>query len=368
AVLLEQVRDGAEAVIVADRVLASLSRPARVGDQQVVPRASVGLALAGPGTTADELVRDADVAMYHAKRKGAGGYEQFEPSMRELVVLDRALEADLRVAVDEGQFELVYQPILRLGSETPDDAVPAAACDSANLTGAEALLRWRHPTRGPVAPGEFIAVAERTGVIVPIGRWVVRAACREAAGWPPGPHGPLTVAVNVSARQLADPGLLEDVAGALAVSGLAPHRLLLEITETALADGSDVTLGRLRALKALGVQLAIDDFGTGYSSLAYLQRFPVDVLKIDKAFVDGVHGTATSGPAIVRAIVALGHALGLRTVGEGVETAAQCAALRALGCGYGQGYLFARPLPPGELAARFGAAAARREAGLAGVA
>jgi EAL domain-containing protein (putative c-di-GMP-specific phosphodiesterase class I) len=218
------------------------------------------------------------------------------------------------------------------------------------VAGAEALLRWEHPTRGPVPPAEFIPRAERTGVIGAIGRWVVHAACREAATWPPGAAGPRTVAVNVSARQLADPRLVDDVADALAAARLPAERLLLEITETTLAENTEATLARLHALKALGVRLAIDDFGTGYSSLAYLQRFPVDVLKIDKAFVDGVARDA-SDAAIARAVVALGQALGLRTVAEGIEEAAQYDALRALGCGYGQGYLFARPLTPEAFAA-----------------
>jgi diguanylate cyclase (GGDEF)-like protein len=346
AVLLDHVADPGDALTVVDRVLAALARPVAVGAAHLVPRASVGVAHAAPGMSADDLVRDADVAMYHAKRRGAGGYELFVPAMREAVVVERAFEADLGAALDAGEFRLVYQPILALDGAAP--AAPAA------VTGAEALLRWEHPTRGLVSPAEFIQRAERTGLIVAIGRWVLRTACRDAATWPHGAGGPPTVAVNVSARQLADPRLVDDVTDALASARLPAERLLLEITETTLAEDTEATLARLQALKAVGVRLAIDDFGTGYSSLAYLQRFPVDVLKIDKAFVDGV-ARDESDAAIVRAIVALAEALGVRTVAEGIEEPTQCAALRALGCAQGQGYLFARPLPPDALAALLGA-------------
>jgi diguanylate cyclase (GGDEF)-like protein/PAS domain S-box-containing protein len=339
AVLLDHVPDEGAGVVV-ERVLAALARPVAVGLERLVPRGSLGLAYATPDMTADDLVRDADVAMYHAKRQGAGGHALFVPAMREAVVHERALEAALRSALGADEFRLVYQPILALAAVAAGEA---AAGDPPTIIGAEALVRWHHPTLGVVSPADFIPLAERTGLIVEIGRWVLRAACREAAAWPPGADGPLTITVNVSARQLADAGLTDDVAAALAASGLPAARLLLEITESTLAENTEATLARLHALKALGVRLAIDDFGTGYSSLAYLQRFPVDVLKIDKAFIDGVaHGGSEA--AIARAVVALGDALGLRTVAEGVETAAQCAELRALGCGYGQGYLFARPL------------------------
>jgi diguanylate cyclase (GGDEF)-like protein len=351
AVLLENVRDEADATTVAERVLAAVSTPAAVGGRLVGPRASVGIARAAPGTSAEELLRDADTAMYDAKARGAGGLVHFAPAMREAVVTQRALEADLRAAADAGEFRLAYQPIVAL-----DDGAGGSAAGGACVAGVEALLRWTHPARGAIPPAEFIPIAERTGAIMAVGRWVLEAACREAAGWRARGGAPApSVTVNVSARQLDDAGLVDDVRSALAAAGLPAARLVLEITESALMQNTELTLARLHALKSLGVQLAVDDFGTGYSSLAYLQRFPVDVLKIDKSFVDGV---ALGGPdaALARTIVALGQMLGLRTVAEGVEDAAQRDHLRALGCGYAQGYLFARPLAPDALAALLSAA------------
>jgi diguanylate cyclase (GGDEF)-like protein len=301
AVLLDHVADPGDALTVVDRVLAALARPVAVGAAHLVPRASVGVAHAAPGMSADDLVRDADVAMYHAKRRGAGGYELFVPAMREAVVVERAFEADLGAALDAGEFRLVYQPILALDGAAP--AAPAA------VTGAEALLRWEHPTRGLVSPAEFIQRAERTGLIVAIGRWVLRTACRDAATWPHGAGGPPTVAVNVSARQLADPRLVDDVTDALAAARLPAERLLLEITETTLAETRRPRSRGCRRSRRSASASRSTTSGTGYSSLAYLQRFPVDVLKIDKAFVDGV-ARDESDAAIVRAIVALGQALG----------------------------------------------------------
>jgi EAL domain-containing protein (putative c-di-GMP-specific phosphodiesterase class I) len=257
-------------------------------------------------------------------------------------VLERLeLEADLRRALADPERELrvVYQPIVALDDE--------------RVVGFEALVRWQHPTRGAVSPARLIPVAEATGLIVPLGAWVLRTACRQAARWAEsdvlGPAAPY-VSVNLSGRQLEGAGLADEVARAVAAAGLDPSRLLLEITESVLMQRADAALHTLNALKALGVRLAIDDFGTGYSSLAYLQRFPVDTLKIDKAFVDGV-ANGGSAAALASGIVGLATTLGLRCVAEGIERPEQAARLRAAGCGYGQGYLFARPLPADEATA-----------------
>jgi EAL domain-containing protein (putative c-di-GMP-specific phosphodiesterase class I) len=243
------------------------------------------------------------------------------------------LAADLGRAVQEGQFQLAYQPEVHLLS--------------GRIVGLEALLRWRHPTRGQLAPGDFIPLAEDSGTIVPVGRWVLQEACRQAKAWQerwPGTP-PLAIAVNLSARQLQHPAIVEEVGAALADAGLDPPSLVLEITETVVMEELDAAVAILGQLRGLGVRLALDDFGTGYSSLSYLHRLPVDILKIDRTFIGGVAGS-TEESALARAIVKLGQTLGLETVAEGVETAEQLACLRELGCQLGQGYHFARPLGP----------------------
>jgi EAL domain-containing protein (putative c-di-GMP-specific phosphodiesterase class I) len=247
-----------------------------------------------------------------------------------------ALEADLRQALDRGEFHVAYQPIVDLATE--------------RVVGVEALARWTHPRRGAITPGAFVPVAEASGLVLPMGRWVLREACRQAAAWRRGGAGGPYVAVNISGRQLEDPQFVADVAAALRDADLPADALLLEITEGVVMRDTAASLARLAELKGLGVRLAIDDFGTGYSSLAYLQRFPVDVLKIDKSFVDGVH-RGGSHEALARTIVALGRTLSLSTVAEGVERADQRDSLRALGCALGQGYLFSRPLPAAEVEA-----------------
>jgi EAL domain-containing protein (putative c-di-GMP-specific phosphodiesterase class I) len=275
--------------------------------------------------------------MYRAKAAGKGQYAVFAPEMH-AELLDRVeLQAELREALDRHGLDVVYQPIVRLADRS--------------VIGFEALVRWPSARRGSVAPAVFIPLAEETGSIVPLGRWVIARACREALTWQPSESagagrpdaGAVGVSINVSGRQLEDPAFVDDVRDALDASGLDPRCLTLEITETAIMRDSVSTLARLRALKTLGIRVAIDDFGTGYSSLAYLRQFPVDTLKIDKAFVDQI-ARGGHDAALARTIVALGDVLQLRTVAEGIEHADQHAELLAAGCELGQGYLFSRPL------------------------
>lgn len=331
AILLERLPSIEDALVVANRALAALTRPIIVEGREVYTPGSVGIAFAEPGDDADTLLRNADLAMYMAKRGGKGRYVVFESSMHSAALERMEMEADLRHAVAREELELRFQPIVNL--------------ESGEMMGIETLLRWRHPKRGLVAPLHFVPLAEETGMIVSIGRWVLMEACRQAAIWRAGSEKGrnLSVTVNVSARQVQDPSLPGDVAAALAMSGLPAHALILEITESVMMHDADAALERFTQLKALGVKLAIDDFGTGYSSLAYLKRFPVDILKIDKAFVEGVGEGADEG-ILTNAIVSLGATLSLRTVAEGIEHAHQLERLQELGCDLGQGYLFSHPV------------------------
>jgi diguanylate cyclase len=334
AVLLEGARTDA-VVEVAERILASLGRPVLAHGHKLLIQASIGVANARSGEDAGELLRNADVAMYAAKERGKGGYVCYAAGMDAGILKQAELGAELRQALDSGQLHLVYQPIVRL----PDG----------RIVGAEALLRWRHPTRGPVPPAEFIPTAERTGLIVPLGREVLRQACRQAAVWrrAHGDAAPATISVNVAARQLQEPGFAGEVAGALREAGLAPQRLVVEATETAVLKGGQV-LATLHALHDLGVRLALDDFGTGQSSLGLLRTCPVDILKLDKSFVDGVTG-AEQQAAVAAAVARMAQALGLDVVAEGIETGAQAQRLWELGYRLGQGFNFARPLAADEL-------------------
>jgi diguanylate cyclase (GGDEF)-like protein len=335
-VLLENVAEGDEAVRVAGRIASALGDAFRLGGLEVFVTASVGIALNTPNhDDGTALLRDADVAMYRAKPGGRSRYEIFDPSMNVAALERLALESDLHHAVGPGgcaEFQVHYQPLVELAS--------------GRVAGLEALVRWRHPRRGLLAPGAFVALAEETGLIVPLGRWVLREACRQARAWQgvAGGHR-LLMNVNLSARQLQDPDLATEVARTLAETGLAPNCLELEITESVLMSDAESSGRALAALQGLGVRLAIDDFGTGYSSLAYLKHLPVDTLKIDRSFVAGV-ARDPADAAIVGAVVTLARALGLAVTAEGVETAAELAHLQGLGCDRGQGYYFARPLPP----------------------
>jgi diguanylate cyclase (GGDEF)-like protein/PAS domain S-box-containing protein len=342
AILLEGMGQESDVPVVVDRIASAMRRPIPLQGREVTITASIGVAHMDAGQGVEEVLRNADLAMYRAKAAGKGGHEVFEPGMHAAVLERLDLETDLRKAVDRAEFRLVYQPIVE--------------CETGRPLGAEALLRWHHPTRGVVPPTAFIPMAEETGLILPIGRWVLIEACREAQRWQSDAAGAPTpsLSVNLSGRQLMDPALVEIVAGALSESGLQPSLLTLEITESVLMQDTESTLRALHELKALGVRLAIDDFGTGYSSLSYLKRFPIDALKIDKAFIDGV-ARGGSDAALARAIVTLAGMLGLSTVAEGVEYPKQRDQLVTLGCSHGQGYLFARPLVAGEIRELLGA-------------
>jgi diguanylate cyclase (GGDEF)-like protein/PAS domain S-box-containing protein len=330
AVLLEDATGDGSAAEVADRITVAMREPFTVEGKEVFVTASVGIAMGGETGPASELLRNADMAMYTAKSRGKGRVEAFEAHMHREVMNRLELEADLRRAVERQEFALRYQPIVDLRS--------------GEVSGVEALLRWEHPTRGLMYPSQFIPLLEETGLIVPVGVWVLREACRQTREWDAQTGGgTVTLAVNMSGHQLQHIGVVDAVRGALAESGLSADRLVLEITESVLMQHADVMLERLKAIRAVGVRLAIDDFGTGYSSLSYLQRFPIDILKIAKPFVDDV-GSHDPDPALARAIIALGETLCLRTIAEGIEVRDQLTGLRALGCELGQGYYFARPV------------------------
>ena len=331
AILLDGVEDSSEAAGIAGRTLDALHRQCDVDGKQVFPRASIGICLAGHElgpSDAEELLRNADVAMYMAKRDNKGSYRMFEPAMHERVVERLELQAELQRALELNQLEVHYQPVVRL--------------DQRADYGFEALLRWTHPTRGPITPPQFIPLAEETGLIIPIGRWVLQQACRQGAllhrRLPRTP--PLTVSVNLSVKQLQSETIVSDVREALESTGLPASSLVLEITETVMMVDTDLAVRRLSDLKALGVMIAMDDFGTGYSSLSYLSRFPIDILKMDRAFLAPEH--ADSG--LAAAIIGLGNSLNLNVVAEGIELPEQITALRDLGCDLGQGFLFARPM------------------------
>lgn len=334
AILLEDVTAESEATEITARIFDALRPPFALDGKELSVRASIGIAVSDPQRHArdgDALLRDADTAMYVAKAHGKGRAEMFEPSMQ-VALLDRLdLLADLQHAVDAREFVLQYQPMISLVS--------------GELFGVEALVRWHHPRRGIITPSEFISLAEDSGAIIPLGRWILDEACRQAAAWERDYPAATawTLSVNVSAKQLQHPGFVAEVAHALEQSGVRPHRLILEITESVMMQDVTLMMSRLHELKNLGVRLAIDDFGTGYSSLSYLRQFPFDLLKIDKSFIDDV-AAVPQQKELTRAIIELGKTLDLEMVAEGIESNEQLVRLQTLDCELGQGFYFARPL------------------------
>jgi len=330
-VLLPNLPSRERAVEVSNRLLTAFGVPFKLGPHEVFTTASIGIAYSDPNDSPVNLIRHADIAMYQAKARGKARFETFDPTMDVAAMRRLELETELRRAIEKGELRVFYQPEVEI--------------ESGRLVGMEALVRWEHPERGLISPSEFIAVAEETGLILPIGRWVMYEACRQAREWQQKyrPQLALMVSVNLSGKHFQQATLIDEVADVLKKTGIDPTNVILEITESVAMEGAETTIEILTKLKSLGVLLAIDDFGTGFSSLSYLKRFPVDMLKIDKSFVDGV---ALKGPdsAIVEAIIALGHALGLKVIAEGVETLEQVAELRALGSELGQGFYYSKPL------------------------
>ncbi|CAE6909047.1 hypothetical protein R69608_03414 [Paraburkholderia nemoris] len=344
-ILLEHLGSEAtnEGTLVADNILAQFSQPFDLDNKQYIVSASVGLAFAHAGRgrgDADTLLRDADVAMYRAKNGGKGRYVVFEENMHAEAVKKLEIETDLRYAIEHRDLRVYFQAIMQL--------------QEAGFREMEALVRWQHPTRGLLPPSEFIAIAEESGLIIPLGRYVLEEACLQVARWqrefPTEP--PLQISVNLSPRQFDDPNLVADVAAALSNAQIAAASLKLEVTEGLIMRDTERSIETLQKLKDFGVTIAIDDFGTGYSSLSYLRRLPLDVLKIDRSFVQGI-GTSAEDDAIVRAVISMAQSLGLSVTAEGIETSEQATLLREWSCQTGQGYLFSRPLPAEEFTALF---------------
>jgi diguanylate cyclase (GGDEF)-like protein len=332
AVLLEDVANSQEAADAAERILEALSAPLVAGHKELTLSCSLGISVAEheSGTDADEMIRDADAAMYIAKHDGKGGYRLFEPAMHEGVLARLELRTDLQRALATEQLALHYQPVVRL--------------DDGSVVGFEALLRWSHPERGLIPPDRFVPIAEETGLIVPIGRWVLREGCRQARrilGALDTVDQP-SMSINLSLKQIQHSDIVADVRDALSESGLEAGCLTLEITETVLMADTDLAVERLRELKKLGVRLALDDFGTGYSSLSYLSKFPVDILKMDRSFLR--EGATPDESGLATAVVALGGTLNLEVVAEGIEFAEQWHTLQTLACEFGQGFYFSRPM------------------------
>ena len=330
AILQTGIRRPEESAALASRVVQALQEPFSVNGQEIFIGTSIGIALAQRHMNSSQILKNADMALYHAKADGRGTFRFFEPEMDAQLQARRVLEVDLRKAIGNGEFELFYQPQINI--------------EANEIGGFEALLRWHHPERGLVPPAEFIPVIEDTGLISPLGDWIIEEACREAASWPRD----INVAVNLSPIQFRNRGLVQSVTRALAASGLAPHRLELEITESVLLQDSETTVSTLHQRRRLGVRIAMDDFGTGYSSLSYLRSFPFDKIKIDQSFVREM-SQRTDCLAIVQSVASLGASLGMPTVAEGIETEDQLRQIQAAGCTDAQGYYFGRPKPAREL-------------------
>lgn len=333
-ILLEDVKNEDDAIITAERVVDAIRERVTLEGMEVTPSFSIGIALGTPGRDRpDELLRNADLAMYRAKVNGKARFEVFDQSMNADAMERLELEADLRRALERQELRIHYQPIVSL--------------ETGQIRAVEALARWQHPRRGLISPLQFIPIAEETGLIVPLGRWVLEESCRQIRLWqvthPEADQ--LLVSVNLAGRQLQSPDIVEVVRQVLTETGLAPSCLQLEITETTVMKDATATIRTLHELKALGVKLAIDDFGTGYSSLSYLRQFPVDTLKIDRSFVDGL-GRDAQDTELVRSVIAMAKSMSLAVTSEGIETTAQLSQLQELGCDRGQGFYFARPLPP----------------------
>ena len=335
-ILLEDIAGEQDAIDMAERIAGVFTRPFVLDGNEHFVTTSIGIALAEGGERAEDLLRDADAAMHRAKERGRARYELFDEALRGRALSRLRVENDLRRALERDELVLHYQPLVSLRDRA--------------MVSVEALVRWEHPERGRVSPLDFIPMAEENGLIEPIGRWVLEHACRQAAEWCRArpDAAPLTMSVNLSAAQVANRGLAETVATALRVSGLDPACLALELTESMLISDNEELSETLMALKALGVRLVLDDFGTGYSSLSYLTRLPLDALKVDRSFVDGL-GTESRDTAVTEAIVAMSRALQLRVVGEGAETELQVAELARLGCDLVQGFHFSRPVPAEEI-------------------
>ena len=331
AIIMTQMDQATDAAALSKRIRDSVIRPYQIEGHQIVTDLSIGISVA-PMDAVDshELLRNADMALYDAKADGRGTFRFFEPEMNTRMKVRRELEMDLRKALATEQFELHYQPLVVL--------------ETNEVNGFEALLRWHHPTRGMISPADFIPIAEETGLIIPLGEWVLKAACNEAVDWPD--H--IKVAVNLSPAQLNCRNLVSMVTAALSETGMPPQRLQLEITETVLLQNTFTTLATLHELRKMGVQIALDDFGTGYSSLSYLRSFPFDKIKIDRSFIQDLSNGAEP-LAIVNAVAGLAKCLNMTSTAEGVETAQQMETLQAIGCTEMQGYLFSRPRPAHEI-------------------
>jgi diguanylate cyclase (GGDEF)-like protein len=336
AVLAEDIGSERGATRIAERIAESLSRPFVLRDREHFVSASIGISIGTGSEQPEALIRDADSALYRAKERGRGGYEIFDEVMRSRVIEHMQIENDLRRAIQRGELELYYQPVIRLHSGA--------------VVSMEALLRWNHPERGMVGPLSFIPVAEESRLIIPIGRWVIEQACRQVAAWQQlkPDQAPMSVAVNISARQLADPELISHIEGSVRANRIDPSTLWLELTETAVLEDTDFVERSLRQLKGLGLRLVLDDFGVGFSSLGYLKRLPLSLIKLDRSFVENVPENAHDA-AIVRAVCQMAGTIGIGVVAEGVETEEQVRAARDLGCGYAQGFHFARPMPADEV-------------------
>jgi diguanylate cyclase (GGDEF)-like protein len=334
-VLLWEVRNSQHAAVTAEKILQALRVPHSIDGHELHVTASIGIvAYPDDGPDAETLMKNADAAMYHAKESGRDGYKFFKPEMNLRAIERQSLEADLRHAIERQELLLHYQPKVDLATGA--------------IIGVEALIRWRHPQRGIVPPAQFIEIAEDCGLIVPVGRWVLREACRQARAWQVAGLPPLGMAINISSVELRVADFAAGVRAILAETGLEPPSLELELTETFLMQDSRSTADVLKVLKDIGVLLALDDFGTGYSSLSYLKRFPIDALKIDRSFVHNLT-TAEDDAGIVTAVIGMGKSLHMRVVAEGVETREQREFLQEHGCSQGQGYYFGRPVPALEL-------------------